>query len=361
MNEQSIVDTPLENRFDEDQDPTELESPKRLIDERGEDRVRELYRKMVLMRVFEERTYQVYLQRKIGGFCHIYSGQEAVALGAYETVDPTRDYSISAYREHGHALAAGLTPNEVMAELYGKATGCSRGKGGSMHLFDTELNFMGGHAIVGAHIPLAAGLGWEITYNEDDRVVLCFFGDGAMNQGSFHEAMNLIGLYQLPVVLICENNGYGMGTAVDRASAESDLYKRAASYDIPGYRVNGLNIFEVYDVVSDAVEEARDSHQPSFIEAMTYRFRGHSMSDPAEYRSDNELEEYKERDPIKQFETVLEDRGILSGEDMDEAHDDAQERVKEAISFAEESPEPEPEELYEDVYASYPRDLRDPQ
>ncbi len=320
-----------------------------------------MYRKMVLIRLFEERTYQVYLQRKIGGFCHIYSGEEAVAVGAYECVDTDRDYSISAYREHGHALAAGMDPDTVMAELYGKATGCSRGKGGSMHLFDTDLNFMGGHAIVGAHIPLAAGLGFKIFYRQEDGVVLCFIGDGATNQGAFHEGLNLMGLYNLPVVVICENNGYGMGTSVERASAESELYKRASAYTIPGYRIDGLNVLEVYDVVNQAVEQARTQNQPTFIEAMTYRYRGHSMSDPAEYRTDEELEEYRKKDPIERFAALLKDRDWLTEEDVDSIEEEMDERVAAAIDFAEESPQPDLDEVYEDVYVSYTRDLRDKQ
>jgi len=328
------------------------------VDNLGEDCLLEMYRRMVLIREFEEKTYQIYLQRKIGGFCHIYSGEEAVAIGAFETIDTDHDYSITAYRDHGHALAAGMSPKSVMAELFGKATGCSRGKGGSMHLFDTERNFMGGHAIVGGHLPLAAGLGFKINYRENDNVVLCFFGDGAMNQGALHEALNLIGLYNLPVVLICENNGYGMGTAVDRASAESDLYRRSSAYSIDGYRVNGLDVMAVYELVSEAVERARVENKPTFIEAVTYRFRGHSMSDPAEYRTDDELEEFKQRDPIKYMAEILKDEGILADSDVESIQDEMQETVDEAVEFAEESPQPDVSDVYEDVYVDYPRDLR---
>lgn len=353
---QSTTDSQLmvDERLDE-------ERQQDLMDELGEERLREMYREMVLIRLFEERTYQIYLQRKIGGFCHIYSGEEAVAVGAYQTITPGEDYSISAYREHGHALASGLSPKSVMAELYGKATGCSRGKGGSMHLFDDDLNFMGGHAIVGAHVPLAAGLGFKIYYREENNVALCFFGDGAMNQGSVHEAMNLISLYNLPVILICENNGYGMGTSVDRASAESDLYKRSSAYNIPGYRVDGLDVLEVYDVMSNAVERARSSNEPTFIEARTYRYRGHSMSDPAEYRSDEELEEYKEKDPIERLASKMQDRGWMGPDEPDEIEEEIDEVVQEAISFAEDSPQPDMDEAYEDVYDNYPRDLREKQ
>lgn len=349
----------IEDRLEDlEVDPDQQET---FVDDLGDDKLLEMYRRMVLIREFEETTYQIYLQRKIGGFCHIYSGEEAVAIGAYECIDTDHDYSITAYRDHGHALAAGMTPKSVMAELFGKATGCSRGKGGSMHLFDDELNFMGGHAIVGAHLPLAAGLGFKVNYREEDNVVLCFFGDGAMNQGALHEAMNLIGLYNLPVVLICENNGYGMGTAVNRASAESDLYRRSSSYNIDGYRVNGLDVMAVYELVNDAVERARKENKPTFIEAVTYRFRGHSMSDPAEYRSKDELENFKKKDPIKHMASILKDEGILEDSDVDSIQDEMQEKVQEAIDFAEESPEPEKADVYEDVYNEYPRDLSNPQ
>lgn len=337
------------------------EQQEEFVDDLGNDRLLEMYRRMVLIREFEETTYQIYLQRKIGGFCHIYSGEEAVAIGAFETIDTDHDYSITAYRDHGHALAAGMSPKSVMAELYGKATGCSRGKGGSMHMFDTDLNFMGGHAIVGGHLPLAAGLGFKINYREEDNVVLCFFGDGAMNQGALHEALNLIGLYNLPVVLICENNGYGMGTAVDRASAESDLYRRSSAYSIDGYRVNGLDVMAVYEMVSEAVERARMENKPTFIEAVTYRFRGHSMSDPAEYRTREELEDFKQRDPISYMADILTDEGILDESDIESIQNEMEETVQDAIDFAEESPEPETDDVYEDVYVDYPRDLSDPQ
>ena len=349
----------IEDRLEELE--MDSEQQQKFVDELGDERLLEMYRRMVLIREFEETTYQIYLQRKIGGFCHIYSGEEAVAIGAFECIDTDEDYSITAYRDHGHALAAGLSPKSVMAELYGKTTGCSRGKGGSMHLFDTDRNFMGGHAIVGAHLPLAAGLGFKVNYREEDNVVLCFFGDGAMNQGSLHEALNLIGLYNLPVVLICENNGYGMGTAVDRASAESDLYRRSSAYSIDGYRVNGLDVMAVHELVSSAVERARTENKPTFIEAVTYRFRGHSMSDPAEYRTRDELENFKQRDPINYMADILIDEGIIEESDVESIQDEMEETVQEAVDFAEESPEPEPDELYEDVYENYPRDLRDKQ
>ncbi len=356
MADETAQRAPLEDRTEKPEPVDEVAD--RAADELGEERLRAMYRRMVLIRRFEERTYQVYLQRKIGGFCHIYSGEEAVAVGAMECISPGEDYVITAYRDHGHALAAGMTPKSVMAELYGKATGCSRGKGGSMHLFDEDLNFMGGHAIVGAHLPLAAGLGYKIVYREDDDVVLCFFGDGAMNQGALHEALNMIGLYNLPVVLICENNGYGMGTAVNRASAETELFRRASAYQIPGFRVNGLDVLSVYDLVSEAVERARAENAPTFIEALTYRFRGHSMSDPGEYRGEDELEQYKQRDPIGRMEQYLVQRGHLAEDEVDTIEDEMDETVQEALTHAEESPEPSPEELYEDVYVDYPYDLR---
>ncbi|MFB6355189.1 MAG: pyruvate dehydrogenase (acetyl-transferring) E1 component subunit alpha [bacterium] len=357
---QSTARSETEEISDEPQNLDE-ERQQELLDEIGQERITEMYKKMVLIRLFEERTYQVYLKRKIGGFCHIYSGEEAVAVGTFDHLDMNNDYAISAYREHGHALAAGMTPKSVMAELYGKATGCSRGKGGSMHLFNTDINFMGGHAIVGGHLPLSAGLGWKIYYREEDNVAVCFFGDGAMNQGATHEAMNLIGLYNLPVILICENNGYGMGTSVDRASAESKLYKRSQAHGIDGTRVNGLDVLEVHEAIGEAVERARDSNQPAFVEAMTYRYRGHSMSDPAEYRSDEEVEEYKEKDPIKLLAEKMKDRGWLSDDRVDEIEEEQDEVVQEAMDFADESPQPDRDEVYEDVYVEYPFHLSNKQ
>ncbi|MFP4686777.1 MAG: pyruvate dehydrogenase (acetyl-transferring) E1 component subunit alpha [bacterium] len=321
------------------------------------DQLSDFYYRMQLIRRFEQRAYQVYLQRKIGGFCHLYTGQEAVAVSAFTAIEPGRDYSITAYRDHGYALAAGMDADVVMAELYGKKTGCSKGKGGSMHLFDIDRKFMGGHAIVGGHIPLAAGLGFAAKYRGEKAVVLCFLGDGAMNQGAVHEGMNLAGLYQLPVIFICENNGYGMGTRVKRASAEVRLYRRSDAHGIPGYRADGLDVLAAHAVFERAVARTRDKGEPLFLEMMTYRYRGHSMSDPAEYRSDEELEKYKKRDPIERLKKQLLNKEILTRKQFDEIDEKVESEVQEALQFAEQSDDPDLEALYDDIYSSYPREM----
>lgn len=322
------------------------------------ERLVDLYRLMVRLRKFEERCYQIYLQRKIGGFCHIYSGQEAVAVGMTATLGPD-DYVITAYRDHGQAIARGVSMNACMAELYGKATGCSRGKGGSMHFFDPSLHFMGGHGIVGAHIPLACGIGWAIKHQGKKGVCICFFGDGAMNQGAVHEGLNLASLYKLPVVFVCENNGYAMGTAVARGAAEEHIYLRANSYKMPTCRVDGNNLFEVLDVTGDYVRRARDEHQPGFIEAVTYRYRGHSMSDPGTYRTREEVDAQKSRDPVVQVALHLQKNKIATAEQIERIDSEESAGVEESVKFAEESPLPSPESLYEDVYVDTPADIRD--
>lgn len=345
--------SPLARENGEDLEPLDRAA---MVEELGRDRLLQLYRRMKLIRHFEQQAYQQYLQREIGGFCHLYTGQEAVAVGAFEALDPDSDYTITPYRDHGYALAIGLSPKEVMAELYGKKTGSSDGKGGSMHLFDPALNFMGGHAIVGGHIPLAAGLGFAINYRNESNVALCFLGDGAMNQGAVHEGMNLTGLYELPVIYVCENNGYGMGTQVERAAAEPRLYRRADAQGIPGFRVDGLDVLSVYNVVSQLFSRARETSKPAFLEVMTYRYRGHSMSDPAEYRSDSELEEYRERDPIDQLQNHLLELEVAGEEELEEIDEQVKASVQESVDFAEQSSPPDTDELYEDVYVSHPRD-----
>ncbi len=320
--------------------------------------IAEMYQLMVRIRKFEERCYQIYLQRKIGGFCHLYSGQEAVAVGMIHQLEP-RDYVITAYRDHGHALARGVAAKSCMAELYGRATGCSRGKGGSMHFFDTTLRFVGGHGIVGAHIPLASGIGWALKHKKTGGVCLCFFGDGAMNQGAVHEGLNLASLYKLPVVFVCENNGYAMGTAVSRGAAEEHIYLRANSYKMPTCRVDGDNLFEVCEVTAAAIARARKEFQPTFIEAVTYRYRGHSMSDPGTYRTRDEIEAHKSRDPLAQVAQTALDRNILATEDIARIDADESALIDDAVRFAEESPQPDPASAYEDVYVSYPADIRD--
>src|ERR1043166_7711448 len=252
---------------------------------------------MLLIRRFEERASQQYQAQKIGGFCHLYIGQEAVVVGAIAAVRPD-DYVITAYRDHGHALARGTTANACMAELFGKETGCSRGLGGSMHFFDKRHHMYGGHAIVAAHVPLGVGLAFAIKYRGEDRVTLCFFGDGAINQGSFHEALNLAALYRLPIIFICENNLFAMGTSVKRSTSLKQIVDRAEGYDIPGEIVDGMNFREVRDKVAEVADSIRKESHPAFLEVRTYRYRGHSMSDPASYRTKDELEKYRLDDPI---------------------------------------------------------------
>jgi pyruvate dehydrogenase E1 component alpha subunit len=258
---------------------------------------------------------------------------------------------VSAYREHGLILAKGAHPEGVMAELFGKATGVSRGKGGSMHMFDADLRFMGGYGIVGGHLPLAVGIGYSIRYRESAEVVVCLLGDGATNQGVFHEAMNMAALYQVPVVFVCENNGYGIGTSVVRASAVEQLYKKSCAYETPGVKVDGMDVLAVYETVRQAVLRAREGGGPTYIEAITYRFRGHSISDPGTYRSEQEKKIWKERDPIPNFAELLVKEGHASREIIEKIDAEEQAQVEKAIRFAEESPEPDPEELWTDVYA----------
>lgn len=308
-----------------------------------------MYRMMVRIREFEESCPKLYSEGKMGGFLHLYSGQEAVAVGAAQAIRRD-DYMIGAYREHGLLLAKGASPGRVMAELFGRATGVSKGKGGSMHLGDAGLRFMGGYGIVGGHLPLAVGIGYAIQYRESDEVVICFFGDGATNQGVFHEAMNMAALYHVPVVFVCENNGYGIGTSVSRASAVTELYKKSCAYETPGVKVNGMDPLAVYEAVRKAADHAREGGGPSYIEAVTYRFRGHSISDPGNYRSEQEKKLWQERDPIPNFAAHLVKQEVCSPEDLARIREEELELVAQAIRFAEESPEPALEELWTDVY-----------
>jgi pyruvate dehydrogenase E1 component alpha subunit len=304
---------------------------------------------MLLIRRFEEKSSQMYGLRKIGGFCHLYIGQEASAVGSIAALDLTKDYVLTAYRDHGHALACGMDPRVLMAELYGKATGCSMGKGGSMHFFDAEKHFLGGNGIVGAHIPIATGVGLKIVTKNEDGVVLCYFGDGAIHQGSFHESLNMAKIWNLPVVYICENNQYGMGTDFKRVSAVDDFSVMGASYGIEGKQVNGMDVLEVYDELLKTVEKTRREKIPSFIEIRTYRYKGHSMSDPAKYRSKEELESYKEQDPILILKKLMIERKMLTEEGYKKLDKELRNICDESVKFAEESPEPELETLYEDV------------
>jgi pyruvate dehydrogenase E1 component alpha subunit len=312
---------------------------------------RRLYNDMLLIRRFEEKAAEAYALGKIGGFLHLYIGEEAVAVGATSAMRPD-DYAIAAYREHGHCLAKGADPRRAMAELYGRIDGLSKGKGGSMHLFDRTVNFLGGHAIVGAHLPLAAGVGFAIKYRGGDQVVACYFGDGAVPEGEFHEAMNLAAHWKLPVLFICENNRYAMGTSLERALAETDIWKFGRSYNVPCEAVDGMDVLAVREVVARAAARARADGTPSLIEARTYRFRGHSMRDPAGavYRTKEEVEREKLRDPIALFRERALKAGWLGEEDRRAVEKDVSDRIDEAVAFADASPEPPLSELLTDVF-----------
>ncbi|MGH9944297.1 MAG: pyruvate dehydrogenase (acetyl-transferring) E1 component subunit alpha, partial [Pyrinomonadaceae bacterium] len=306
---------------------------------------------MVLIRRFEEKSAEAYTLGKIGGFCHLYIGQEAVAVGSISALRPD-DYVITSYRDHGHALARGTSPDEVMAELYGRAGGCSSGKGGSMHLFDRDANFLGGHGIVGGQIPLATGFAFASKYQGTDRVTLCYFGEAAVNQGAFHESLNMAQLWKLPCIYICENNQYGMGTAIKRGMSLSDVSQKACAYDMSSEFVDGMDVLAVREATLRAVERARTESLPSLIEVRTYRFMGHSMSDPGNYRTRAEIEKYQERDPIKVFRQSLEQKGVIEKAEYDEIERRVKEEVERAVKFADSSPEPAPEELFTHIYAN---------
>jgi len=308
-----------------------------------------LYRQMVLSREFEEACAEQYTKGQITGFLHLYSGQEAVAVGATAGLHKD-DYILSAYREHAQAIVRGADPKKVMAELFGRATGICKGKGGSMHLFDPALNFMGGYAIVGGQFPVAVGLAFAAKYRHEDRIVACFFGDGAVNQGNFHEGLNWARLWELPVLFVCENNFYGIGTEVHRSSAVPDIHKRTCGYDIPSEKVDGMDVIAVYGAVKRAAEWVREHSRPYLIEAVTYRFRGHSMADPGKYRSLAEHEVWKARDPIPNFGRKLVEEGIAGQSLLDAIMAEARSKVEEAVQFAEESPWPEEKEVWEDIY-----------
>jgi pyruvate dehydrogenase E1 component alpha subunit len=312
----------------------------------------ELLEQMLLIRCFEEKAAEMYALGKIGGFLHLYIGQEAVAVGAVSALRPD-DYIIAGYREHGHALAKGADPRRVMAELFGRRDGVSRGKGGSMHMFDRGVNLLGGHAIVGGYLPIAAGVGFAIRYEERDRVILCFFGDGSVPQGEFHESLNLAALWKLPVVFICENNRYAMGTAIQRALAQTDISRFAQSYAMPGEACDGMDVLAVRECVGRAVARAREAKTPTLVEARTYRFRGHSMRDPAAavYRTKDEVEEEKRRDPIALFRERLLREGALNEAAWQALAERVEARVGDAVAFADASPEPPAEWLTADVYA----------
>lgn len=307
------------------------------------------YEIMLLLRRFEEKAGQLYGMQKIRGFCHLYIGQEAVAAGTMTAIRDD-DNIITAYRDHGLAIAKGMSPNECMAELFGKVTGCSKGKGGSMHFFSKEKRFFGGHGIVGGQIGLGAGIAFSDQYLNNDRVTLCFFGDGAARQGLLHETFNMAVLWQLPVVFICENNHYAMGTSVARTSKVLDIYRMADSYDMPADSVDGMQCEAVHEAIERAVKRAREKGGPTFLEIKTYRYRGHSMSDPAKYRTKEELEEYKEKDPINQVLKTIMSNQWATEEEIEAINEKIRNIVEESVQFAEESPYPNIDELYKDIY-----------
>src|SRR6266852_5948337 len=313
---------------------------------------RRMLRQMLLIRRFEEKAAEAYALGKIGGFCHLYIGQEAVGVGALTALRDD-DYVICSYREHGQALIRGIPPSAVMAELFGKATGCSGGKGGSMHLFDASRHFMGGHGIVGGHIPLAAGLAFASKYRGTDQVCICFFGEAAVNIGAFHEALNMASVWKLPVIFLCENNRYGMGTAFERVAAVTDIVEHACSYDMAAELVDGMNVLTVYDATRRAIERARKHSHPTLLEVRTYRYMGHSMSDPLHgvYRTKDEVEEQKARDPISHLAGKLKEDGVIDQAALDALDAEIHAEVEEAVKFADESPDPDPDELYRDVLA----------
>ena len=344
-----------------DLNPEELKQERDEAKEHQKDRVNrsglkvdqlvELYRQMLLIRRFEEKSAEVYVAGKIGGFCHLYIGQEAVGVGTISAIRKD-DYVLASYREHGLALAKGMTARAIMAELYGKATGCSKGKGGSMHMFDKSLGFLGGHAIVGGQIPLATGTAFATKYQGTDQVTLCYFGEAAVNQGAFHESLNMAQLWKLPCIYICENNQYGMGTSLARAMSLRDISKKACAYDMASEFVDGMDVLAVRNATVRAVERARKDYLPTLLEIRTYRFMGHSMSDPGNYRTRAEIEKYQERDPLKLFSATLLEEKIVDQKTLDEIDHKVRQEVEDSLRFAEESPLPDPSELYTDVYAN---------
>ena len=311
---------------------------------------KELLYSMLLQRRFEERCAEMYAIGRIGGFCHLYIGQEAVSTGIISLLRPD-DYIITTYRDHGQALARGMTPRAVMAELFGRQDGCAKGKGGSMHMFDKQLGFLGGHGIVGGHVPIATGVGFAIRYRGGDQVIACFMGESVVNTGAFHEALNMAALWKLPCVFIIENNRYGMGTALERASSIHDIYKRGASYDMPRDVVDGQDVLAVRKSMTEAIERARKESMPTLLEVRTYRFMGHSMSDAVSgtYRTKEELEQYLKRDPIALHRQRMEDAGEITAADVAAMDEEIKKIVQDSIDFAEASPELPLEALMEDI------------
>ncbi len=313
------------------------------------------YEDMLLFRKIEEKAGQLYTMQKIRGFCHLYIGQEAVAAGSV-TATRVDDNMITGYRNHVQPIGKGMHPKYMMAELFGKVTGCSKGKGGSMHMFSKELRFFGGHGIVGGQIPMGAGLAFADKYNGTDRVTLTYMGDGAVRQGAFHETLNLAMLWKLPVIFIIENNGYAMGTSVARTSNVTELYKLGSAFDMPSFRVNGMSCEDVHTAISEAAERARKGDGPTLLEICTYRFKGHSMSDPQKYRTKEEVDEFKAQDPIQDVLQKIKKNKYATDAEIKAVDDKVKAMVEESVQFAEESPFPEAHELYEDVYVeeNYP-------
>ncbi|NCN05163.1 MAG: pyruvate dehydrogenase (acetyl-transferring) E1 component subunit alpha [Spirochaetales bacterium] len=316
-----------------------------------------LLQDMLLIRRFEEKAGQMYGLKKIGGFCHLYIGQEAIALGTIRALDLKRDYVLTSYRDHGHALACGMDPKSIMSELYGKITGCSRGKGGSMHMFDLEKHMFGGNGIVGAQIPIATGVAFKSAYDfklgktKDMGVTLCYFGDGAIHQGAFHESLNLAAIWKIPIIYIVENNHFGMGTAVKRVSAIEDFAIKAEGYGVEGRTIDGMNVLTVYESMKQIVDESRKTGKSFLVDLKTYRYKGHSMSDPAKYRTKEELESYKQQDPIIQLKSDMIESKLITEADFKALDDSIKKRVQESVEYAEESPEPPLHTMYEDIYA----------
>ena len=313
------------------------------------ERAREWLATMTLIRRFEERAGEMYARSKIGGFLHLSIGEEATIVGSARALRD-EDYLVSTYRSHGNAIARGTPPECVMAELFGRVDGCAKGHGGSMHMFDLQHRFMGGYGIVGGNLPIAAGIALACDYSGGDEVTLCMFGDGASNQGTFGETLNLAALWRLPVLFMVVNNQFGMGTALSRHSAVTDLQSKGESLGVPGMRCDGMDVLDTYSVVCEALRRVREERCPLLVEAVTYRFRGHSMADPEQYRTKEEVAEWRKRDPIPAFAALLEREGALDADAREQIERDAVRRVDEAIEFAERSPFPEPKALYEDVY-----------
>ncbi len=308
------------------------------------------YKEMLLCRRLEERVGQLYVQQKFNGFCHLYIGQEAVSTGCLNAIRKGEDHVISAYRDHVQPIVLGMTPRAVMAELLGKSTGCVRGKGGSMHMFSKDLRYYGGHGIVGGQVPLAAGIGFKIKYKKEDNVVLCFLGDAAINQGQFHEALNMAAVWKLPVIFIIENNLYGMGTAISRTCALTNLADRAKGYAMRGETVDGRDVTKTYDQMTELIADVRKNSEPILVDLQTYRLRGHSMSDPGHYRTKEELTAERERDCLAILRGIIVSKKLATEADFEHWDEEAMAVVEDSITFAEESPEPELSEIWTDIF-----------